>query len=58
MLEGLRLSVQHCEEVMETNKDRFPILERTNAILVANVEQDKADIKLIEEKIKALKEKK
>lgn len=33
LLDGLRLSVQHCKEVMEANKDRYPILERNYTIL-------------------------
>lgn len=43
LLDGLRLSVQHCEEVIAANKDRYPILEHTNAILeeqIANLEAD------------------
>lgn len=44
LLDGLRLSVQHCEEVMEQNKDRFPILESTNRILVEQNQQIKDDI--------------
>jgi len=44
LLDGLRLSVQHCEEVMEQNKDRFPILESTNRILVEQNKQIKDDI--------------
>lgn len=44
VLDALRLSVQHCEEVMKDNEDRFPILEKTNAILTKQVEDLKADI--------------
>lgn len=43
LLEGLRLSVNHCEEVINANKDRYPILERTNQILedqIAHIEED------------------
>ncbi len=53
LLDGLRLSVQHCEEVMQANKERFPILENTNGILrkvntellsdIAEIEQAIAD---------------
>ena len=45
LLEGLRLSVNHCEEVINANKDRYPILEHTNQILedeIANIEADLA----------------
>lgn len=42
--EGLRLSVNHCEEVINANKDRYPILERTNKILEDQIEALEADI--------------
>ncbi len=54
LLEGLRLSVQHCEEVMQKNKDRYPILERANKFLVKNNEDLKTDIKNLEEQIAEL----
>lgn len=57
LLDGLRMSVQHCEEVMENNKDRYPILEQTYNILSENNAQLRADIEEAEEalaKIKAL----
>ncbi len=44
LLDGLRLSVAHCEEVINANKDRFPILERTNDILEKQIAQLEADI--------------
>ncbi len=53
LLEGLRLSVQHCEEVMTKNLDRFPILERVNDILTKNQKDLKEDIKTLEEQLKA-----
>lgn len=43
LLDGLRLSVSHCEEVINANKDRYPILEHTNNLLeeqIANIEAD------------------
>lgn len=56
LLDGLRLSVQHCEDVMNANKDRFPILEKTNKILKkvnAEILSDIAEVeKAIEEKKK------
>ena len=55
LLDGLRLSVQHCEEVMEQNKDRFPILEKTNQILVEQNQQIKDDIAEVEAAIAKLK---
>ena len=55
LLEGLRLSVAHCEEVMEANKDRYPILEHTNKILTETNAQIKADIAEVEEEIEQAK---
>ena len=54
LLDGLRLSVQHCEEVMEQNKDRFPILERTNKILLEQNKQIKEDIEEVKAAIEKL----
>ena len=56
LLEGLRLSVQHCEEVMSQNKDRFPILERTNKILSRTVGEIKEDIASLENQLKEIEE--
>lgn len=53
-LEALRLSVQHCEEVMEENKDRYPLLENTNAILKTTVAHIKEDIEVVDQKIAKL----
>ena len=55
ILEGFRLSVQHCQEVMDANKERYPILERTFNILTENNETLKADIEDTENAIAALK---
>ena len=55
LLDGLRLSVQHCEEVINANKDRYPILEHTNNILedqIANIEADIESTKLTLEKLR------
>ena len=56
LLEGLRLSVQHCEEVMQKNQDRYPILERANHFLVRNSENIKSDIAELEAKLKMIEE--
>ena len=56
LLEGLRMSVNHCEEVMNANKDRYPVLKRTNEILTRNAEQLEKDIKDVEAKIAKIKE--
>ncbi|MBE7082107.1 MAG: hypothetical protein E7378_00285 [Clostridiales bacterium] len=55
LLEGLRLSVQHCEEVMKANEDRYPILEKSYNVLFANNENIKADIEECMAKIEELK---
>jgi len=47
LLDGLKLSVNHCKEVMEANKDRYPILERLYNTLKAQVEGLKAEIENI-----------
>lgn len=55
LLEGLRLSVNHCEEVINANKDRYPILERTNQILedqIAHIEEDIASTQATLDKIR------
>lgn len=51
LLEGLKLSVQHCEEVMDNNKDRYPVLKHANEILTRNAVEIQEDIKEINEKI-------
>ena len=56
-LEALRLSVEHCQEVMTENKDRYPLLENTNKILKTTVEQIKNDIEVVNQKIAALQAK-
>lgn len=59
LIEGLRLSVRHCEEIIEMNKDRFPILERTNKILedqIAQLEEDIANTKQILQEIRDKKD--
>jgi len=57
LLDGLRLSVQHCEDVMSANKDRYPILEKTNQILVEVNKDLKDDIAEIQNAILEYKNK-
>jgi hypothetical protein len=57
VLDALRLSVKHCEDVMKQNEDRYPILEKTHTILKDTVADIKADIKTVEDKIKATSKK-
>ncbi len=56
LLDGLRLSVQHCEDVMATNKDRFPLLETTNKILVQVNHDLKDDIAEVMDAIEIYKQ--
>ena len=55
LLDGLKVSVRHCEEVMEANKERYPILETANRILVTQNEEIKADIAACELAIRKIK---
>lgn len=55
LLDGLRLSVQHCEEVLKQNEDRLPILENSYNILLSTNENLKADIAECVAKIEELK---
>lgn len=54
VLDALRLSVQHCEDVMKANEDRYPILENTNKILTKQVADIKADVADLEARIAKL----
>ena len=55
LLDGLRLSVQHCEEGIAANKERYPIFETTNRILTTVNKEIKADIQEVEAAIAKLK---
>lgn len=55
LLDGLKISVQHCEEVMEQNKERYPILETTYRILTTVNKDLKDDIAECEANIRKLK---
>ena len=54
--EGLRLSVSHCEDVINANKDRYPILERTNKILEDQIASLEADIASTQETLNKIRE--
>lgn len=55
LLDGLRVSVQHCEEVMKNNSERMPILENSYNVLTANNVNIKSDIEEVLAKIEILK---
>lgn len=52
LLDGLRLSVQHCEEVIKNNEERIPLLEKNYNILLQENANIKADIASMEELLK------
>lgn len=56
LYDGLKLSVQNCKDVMENNKDRFPVLEKMYYILKAQNEQLKNDILEAKQAIEAYDE--
>ena len=58
LVEGLRLSVSHCEEVINANKDRYPILEHTNNILENQIANLEADIESTKQILAKIREKK
>lgn len=57
LLDGLRLSVSHCEEVMNANIDRYPILVHTNQILRENIANIESDIATLNKELQLLREK-
>lgn len=55
LLDGLKLSVQHCHEVMENNKERYPLLEQVYNLLTSRNEDIKAEIQEVQAQIEAIK---
>ncbi len=51
LLDGLKLSVQHCQEVMSKNEERYPLLEKIFTLLSAQNEEIKEEIKELQEAI-------
>ncbi len=56
LYDGLKLSVQHGKEVMEKNKDRFPVLEKMYYILKNQNEEIRKDIAAVEANLKILED--
>ena len=54
LLDGLKLSVQHCEEVMSKNAERYPLLEKIFNLLSTQNAEIKENIKNIQEAIDSL----
>ncbi len=55
LLDGLKLSVQHCEEVMSKNEQRYPLLEQIFNLLSSRNAEIKNNIKKLQEAIEELK---
>lgn len=51
LLDGLKLSVQHCEEVMKKNQERYPLLEKMYNVLKLRNDELKRDIAKYREEI-------
>ncbi len=56
LLDGLKLSVQHCEEVMAKNEERYPLLKRMYEVLKRQNTELKDEIKSLKEQIAELEE--
>ncbi len=54
LLDGLKLSVQHCEEVMKKNEERYPLLEKMYNVLKDRNDELKKDIASYKEEIARL----
>lgn len=54
LLDGLKLSVQHCEEVMKKNEERYPLLEKMYNVLKDRNDELKRDIASYREEIARL----
>lgn len=54
LLDGLKLSVQHCEEVMKKNEERYPLLEKMYNVLKERNDELKGDIASYKEEIAKL----
>ena len=56
LLDGLKLSVQHCEEVMAKNAERYPLLKRMYEVLKTQNTELKDEVKSLREEIAKLEE--
>ncbi len=54
LLDGLKLSVQHCEEVMKKNEERYPYLEKMYNVLKLRNDELKADIAKYKQEIERI----
>lgn len=51
LLDGLKLSVQHCQEVMKNNEERYPLLEKMYNVLKLRNDELKKDIAIYRQEI-------
>ncbi len=58
LLDGLKLSVEHCQEVMNKNQERYPLLERIFNVLNEQNEGLKEDIARAEKELSEVRAKK
>jgi len=58
LLDGLKLSVEHCQEVMSKNQERYPLLERIFNVLSEQNNTLKADIARAEKELEEVRAKK
>ena len=56
LLDGLRISVQDCENVVEQSKDRYPILEQNNRLLKTQISDLEHDLEVARGVLAALKD--
>ena len=49
LLDGLKLSVEHCQEVMTKNAERYPLLEKIYNVLTTQNAEIKAEIEKIQD---------
>ena len=54
LLDGLKLSVQHCEEVMKNNEERYPLLEKMYNVLKFRDDEIRKDIEFYKAEIARL----
>ena len=57
-LAELKDSVDHCEEVIRKNKDRYPVLEKNNKLILKQIDRINEDIKTCEKAISYYNKKK
>ena len=50
-LAELKDSVQHCEEIIKKNKDRYPVIEKNNQLIMKHIERINDEIKICEKAI-------